>query len=62
MNNQKINFNNLTVQTSLYNFFNQLYSANDYYDYIIEMMWEGDKAIQNGMKSGSSYTSAMFIS
>ena len=62
MNNQKINFNNLTVQTSLYNFFNQLYSANDYYDYIIEMMWEGDKAIQNGMTSGSSYTSAMYIS
>lgn len=45
---------------SMYNYYLDIYKATHLVRYIIEMMWEGDQAVQNGMRD--SFTVEDFLS
>lgn len=61
VNNQKLSFTSSSLRSSLYNLYSKIWSAVSYNDFEVEMMFEGDKAIANSMRSGTTYTYDNFI-
>lgn len=46
---------------SMYYYYMNMYTATHRVPYMIEMVWEGDQAVENGMRD-SNFTVADFLS